>query len=151
MGKDLDIYTGPGTELEVAPEVIDAEIVAEVAEVLEPYVELSENNSGGGWWLSDEDWKNLEKAGWEVEWASKLAESGYDWMRSSVQKDEHGVWRYMGALAKEAKRYGVSLRVAMAEFQDITGQDPDEEGCECCGQPHYFSARDAGGNYVDSN
>lgn len=147
MSKELDIYTGPGTELEVAPEVIDAEIVDDHHG--EPYVELSENNSGGGWWLSDEDWRNLAKAGWVVDWAENRAKSADSWMRSSVELDEHGVWRYMGALASEAKRYGVSLRVAVAEFRDITGQDPDEEGCSCCGQPHYLSAYDAEGNCLD--
>lgn len=150
MGKELDIYTGPGTELEVAPEIIDAEIVDDVVAASGPYVELSENNSGGGWWLSDEDWKALERAGWVVDWAENRLKSNTEWLRKSVSQDEHGVWRYMGALAHDAKRYGVSLRVAMAEFQDITGQDPDEEGCDCCGQPHYFSARDAEGNYVSN-
>ena len=27
----------------------------------------SSNNSGGSWWLSDEDWKKLEAAGWNVD------------------------------------------------------------------------------------
>lgn len=31
-------------------------------------VEYSSNNSGGDWWLSDDDWKNLESAGWKVKW-----------------------------------------------------------------------------------
>lgn len=146
MSKELDIYTGPGNALEVAPEVIDAEIVDDHHG--EPCVELSENNSGGGWWLSDEDWHNLAKAGWVVDWASDWANSDDDWKRRAVQQDEHGVWRNMDALAHHAKRYGVSLRVAEAEFRDITGQDPDEEGCECCGQPHYMSAYDAEGNYI---
>jgi len=147
MSNELDIYHGPGNALEVVPEVIDAEIVDD--HYGEPYVELSENNSGGGWWLSDEDWHNLAKAGWVVDWAENRARSNQNWVRNSVEQDEHGVWRYMGALAHDAKRYGVSLEVAQAEFRDITGQDPDEEGCECCGQPHYFSARDSQGNYVD--
>ena len=34
------------------------------------YVEYSSNNSGGSWWLKDEDWKALEAAGWKVVWAS---------------------------------------------------------------------------------
>ncbi len=34
-------------------------------------IEYSSNNSGGGWWLKDEDWKNLEAAGWIVEWGKK--------------------------------------------------------------------------------
>ena len=31
------------------------------------YVEYITNNSGGSWWLSDDDdWKALEAAGWKV-------------------------------------------------------------------------------------
>lgn len=75
------------------------------------------NNSGGGWWLSDDDWKNLEEAGWTVDW-----------------KDE----RFLGALATSAKKDFYSIDEAKAEFERITGQDPEEEGCNCCGQPHNF-------------
>lgn len=91
------------------------------------WVEYSSNNSGGYWWLTDEDWKNLEKAGWEVDW-------------------EEG--RRMRALATSAKRYGVSLRVAMAEFEDVTGQSPFDQGCNCCGKPHEFYAYDSEGNMI---
>lgn len=38
------------------------------------YVEYDSNNSGGRWWLKDEDWFALEKAGWKVGWF-KLANS----------------------------------------------------------------------------
>jgi len=31
-------------------------------------VEYDSNNSGGGWWLDDEDWRKLEVAGWTVNW-----------------------------------------------------------------------------------
>jgi len=30
------------------------------------------NNSGGSWWLKDEDWKALEEAGWTVHWAMRV-------------------------------------------------------------------------------
>ena len=36
------------------------------------YVEYITNNSGGSWWLSDDDWKALEAAGWKVEWRPLL-------------------------------------------------------------------------------
>jgi hypothetical protein len=32
------------------------------------HTEYHSNNSGGDWWLTDEDWYKLEEAGWEVEW-----------------------------------------------------------------------------------
>lgn len=97
------------------------------------YVEYTTNNSGGGWWLSDSDWLDLEKAGWEVEW---VAEDPY----KSKYLDPDG--RYLGALATSAKRRGLSLRMATAEWQDVTGEDPDSSGCNCCGQPHSFYAYD---------
>ena len=31
-------------------------------------VEYESNNSGGDWWLSDNDWLTLARAGWMVEW-----------------------------------------------------------------------------------
>jgi len=93
-------------------------------------VEYSSNNSGGDWWLSDDDWKNLESAGWKVKW---------------IREDEHYVkyWkcedgRWLGALAKEATREGLSLEEAIAEWEEITGQNSEDEGCECCGRPHSF-------------
>ena len=47
-------------------------------------VEYSSNNSGGGWWLKDEDWKALEAAGWKVEWGRmyfcpKEGEKDHSW------------------------------------------------------------------------
>jgi len=103
------------------------------------YVEYSSNNSGGGWWLSDADWLDLEAAGWEVDWL-KDDEFYRGWL------DHNGRW--LGALAKSARRYGVSERMAMAEFQDITGQNPDNSGCHCCGQPHNFYVYDENGEMV---
>ncbi len=32
------------------------------------WIEYDSNNSGGGWWLNDTDWKALEEAGWHVDW-----------------------------------------------------------------------------------
>jgi len=78
-------------------------------------VDYSSNNSGGSWWLSDKDWLALEEAGWEVEWK--------DWL---------------GAKATRASREGLSKEDAIAEWKQVTGEDPDAEGCECCGRPHQF-------------
>lgn len=99
------------------------------------YIEYDSNNSGGGWWITDQNWKDLEAAGWEVQWFKNEASNGY--------KE-----RFCDALAMKARRYGVSRRVAMAEFEDITGLSPYEEGCDCCGQPHYFSQYDQNGKWM---
>lgn len=77
----------------------------------------SSNNSGGSWCLSDEDWKNLEAAGWTVEW-----------------KNEN----WLGALATSASKDFPDMDSAIREFEEITGHDANDEGCECCGPPHSF-------------
>lgn len=96
------------------------------------YIEYSSNNSGGDWWLTDQDWTNLEEAGWEVQW----------------KKDEAGQRRWLGALATSAKRHGLTREEAIAEWEQITGQNAYDEGCPCCGQPHEFYSYDDEGNMV---
>jgi hypothetical protein len=97
--------------------------------IMKMKVEYSSNNSGGSWWLSDEDWYALEKGGWKVGWASK-------WEEPWRSRDPDG--RYLGALARGAEIEVHSLEEAKESFQLITGQWPEEEGCECCGPPHNF-------------
>lgn len=82
-------------------------------------VKYSANNSGGHWWLSDEQWKDLEDAGWVVNWTEG---------------------RFLGALATSATRECMSEKVAIAEWETITGEDSNEQGCSCCGRPHNFYA-----------
>lgn len=106
------------------------------------WVEYSSNNSGGSWWLTDEDWKNLEAAGWEVDW--------YANRKDSFTKRDHPDGRFLGALASSAKRYGVSLRMAIAEWEDITGEYSNDLGCSCCGTPHSFTLYSSSGKYLDS-
>ena len=71
-------------------------------------IEYSSNNSGGSWWLKDEDWKALEAAGWWV------------------------------GLAKCAKKDFTTVKEALEEFERITGENVSDEGCNCCGAPHSF-------------
>tara|TARA_Y100000310_G_C20495298_1_gene721234 strand:- start:221 stop:574 length:354 start_codon:yes stop_codon:yes gene_type:complete len=105
-------------------------------------VEYSSNNSGGNWWLSDDDWKALEKAGWRVDWCIN---------DKSFSKAELKDGRWLGALAKRAEKEGVSsLREAVEEWEKVTGESSTDAGCPCCGQPHYFTFYDDNGDYVDS-
>jgi hypothetical protein len=92
-------------------------------------VKYSSNNSGGKWWLKDDDWKNLERAGWKVRWF-KNDKSWQGW--------HPGDERFLGGLAMEATRYGVTMDYAIEEWSRITGQDPEAKGCPCCGAPHSF-------------
>jgi len=80
-------------------------------------IRYSSNNSGGDWWLSDEDWRNLEKEGWKVEWRPE---------------------RYMGALATAATKENTTEEDAIADWESITGKDSSDQGFPCCGQPHNF-------------
>jgi len=79
-------------------------------------IRYDSNNSGGYWWLTDDHWCALEKDGWIVDW----------------EKNERDYFA-TGAFLPD-----VSLRVAIARWEDVTGLDASEEGCYCCGQPHNF-------------
>jgi len=92
------------------------------------YIEYSSNNSGGGWWLEDKDWINLEKAGWKVDWFANDEEMTF--------KDKDGK-RFLGALASRAYFKGTEYE-AIQSFQEITGENVEDEGCSCCGNPHNF-------------
>ena len=89
------------------------------------YIEFSENNSGGSFWLNEKHYSDLIAAGWVGE---------------GIVTD-----RYEG---RRLRKEGVSRRVALAEFQAITGEDPAEEGCECCGPPYIFYEYDDNGKMV---
>jgi hypothetical protein len=98
-------------------------------------VEYSSNNSGGSWWLKDDDWKNLEAAGWKVDW--------YEGKDDGWGSYKGG--RFLGALASSATREGLTMGQAIREWESITGQSSNALGCGCCGAPHSFS--DDAGNY----
>lgn len=133
-------------------------------------VEYDSNNSGGSWWLSDQNWKDLEAAGWVVEWGgayycnskyehnhkpSYLTEcpmdtecEGHRRFQTAAEMSDKDRW--LGCLAKEATRYGLSLREAVAEWERVTGMSSTDAGCPCCGQPHYFAAYDDAGEQIES-
>lgn len=101
-------------------------------------VEYSSNNSGGSWWLKDEDWFALEKAGWVVDWC-KNNKSEF------CKPDKNGRW--LGALATnaflviDANSEVTAEKLAIVMFEDATGQCAEDRGCPCCGEPHSFWAR----------
>ena len=100
-------------------------------------IEYDSNNSGGDWWLTDQDWKNLEAAGWKVKWFREERKTG------AFKADKSGRW--LGALARGASVERASIKEALLEFD--TGQSVTEEGCNCCGAPHSFSCD---GEYLGS-
>jgi len=114
-------------------------------------VEYSANNSGGSWWLSDENWKDLEKAGWKVEWngpqdpgAEYPYFSGAGAGKNAEEAENH---RRLGALAKRASLECETPTDALKNFEKVTGMNVSDEGCNCCGPPHSFNWKDSEGNY----
>lgn len=90
------------------------------------YIEFSENNSGGEWWLSADQYEKLKAAGWEGE--------------GVIPGDRYGGRRMI--------RRGLSRKMAIAEWEDVTGEDAYTQGCECCGAPYGFYEYDDAGNMV---
>lgn len=107
-------------------------------------IEYSSNNSGGSWWLNDSDWLALESAGWVVDWYADQTSGPYSTYKGG---------RFLGALASHAHKI-VSSKAeaseAIEEWERLTGNSATSEGCNCCGQPHYFSLYDDEDNYVSS-
>ena len=90
-------------------------------------ITYNSNNSGGSWWLTDDNWRDLERAGWEVDWYA------------NKDSDEYKDGRFLGALATSAKKDFPSEEDAISEWERIVGASAGDEGCPCCGAPHYFS------------
>lgn len=135
--------------LEYSGEILEGEVVDNYI-----YVEYSSNNSGGGWWLDDEDWFKLADAGWEVEWIKEpgvgdfLTNRSYDNPRPVVTDD---VYRWLGALATAARKRVPDRSYegeTISEWERLTGQNQEDEGCSCCGPPHYFSFKGPQGEYI---
>lgn len=95
-------------------------------------IQYSSNNSGGSWWLSEADRKALEAAGWLVEW-SEWERGRHSWSWSDSGTPAHYAWAPVGMTEDQA----------CEDFERVTGQSPDAQGCNCCGQPHNFDDHDA--------
>lgn len=112
----------------------------------EVVVTYDSNNSGGGWWLNSEQWDKLAEAGWNVHWChdggrpSKAYENPM-----AVCEDTGETW--LGARACSAAKRFENPADAIREFEEVTGEDPSAEGCNCCGPPHSFEYTDADGEH----
>ena len=104
------------------------------------YVEYKSNNSGGNWWLTDENWMDLEKAGWKVNWEK-------DNTSKFFPSDESGRW--LGALATSATLPNTSIKEAIKSFEAVTGLSTNAVGCSCCGPPHSFILYDDDGKSLE--
>lgn len=109
------------------------------------------NNSGGSWWLTEEDWDKLAAAGWNVHWVTWDKKWGgysrpistYKNPLRKIVKKKSGDW--LGAKACSAAKKFDNPDEGIAEWSRITGQDPNDEGCPCCGPPHSFEWYDSTG------
>lgn len=90
------------------------------------YISMRENNSGGSFWLTQKHYEDLFALGWEGE---------------GVDPND----RYTGRVLINRV---LSKRMALAQFEDVTGYSPDEEGCGCCGQPFNFYEYDDEGKMI---
>lgn len=134
-------------------------------------IQYESNNSGGRWWLSDNDWHALEEAGWVVHWIHESDDPshehaepefpsflaglgghhhGYD-EEHALTKVEPSGERWLGALARSAAKATTDPSAAVAEFERVTGQNASDVGCNCCGEPHNFTFHDAEGNHQYSS
>lgn len=88
--------------------------------------------------MTEDDWQKLEKAGWKLfgfddfeytNAGSYVVEDGFPKKKSNSRtKNPHYGFKYFN-----------SITDALVEFEELTGQDVSEEGCNCCGAPHSFS------------
>ena len=124
-------------------------------------IEYSSNNSGGGWWLDDADWKALENAGWVVHWVHDVKDPshthnervGAPSLPHTHAYGDHKLTpvtssgeRWLGALATSAAKETDDPDAAIREFESATGQNSSDEGCNCCGAPHSFTYTDDNGD-----
>jgi hypothetical protein len=115
-------------------------------------LEYDSNNSGGTWWLTEEDWDKLEAAGWTVHWArhdpsafANVATRVYE-KEDLLKKFEKTDVTYL-ARAKAcsaAKRFDTKEE-GIKEWEELTGEHAGAEGCNCCGNPHNFTWYDDSG------
>jgi len=116
-------------------------------------VEYSANNSGGRDWLTEKDWLALEKAGWKIYRRDDMAyrdgyaipgEDGLPLKKDELPLEDQDEDKFKMPGERwqsyhEAYKLFPDIQTALKEFEEITGQDVTDEGCNCCGAPHSFT------------
>lgn len=124
------------------------------------YIVYNSNNSGGDWWLGDDNWKALEANGWVVHWYHDPDDPSHSHSREDVgtslgchshrygdpllQANSDGD-RWLGALAVSAAKETNDPAGAIEEWERTTGMRAGSVGCNCCGPPHTFEYTDDSG------
>lgn len=91
-------------------------------------VTLDQNNSGGSFWLSKAQFDALLADGWKIDESMPYR---LNWGREAQNL----------TLDVPVEDEQAAETIAKIEFQRVTGEDPDAEGCNCCGPPFHFSVR----------
>lgn len=120
-------------------------------------LEYSANNSGGSWWLKHSDWEAMEQAGWIVHWVHDIDDPSHvhppeDSAWPSIGEHTHSYdkehlltpvkWNGQGWLGASAKSAAIETEdpdATIREWERVANQNAEDEGCNCCGQPHYFT------------
>lgn len=102
--------------------------------------------------MSLKDWQALEAAGWTVAWIhnpddpdhshSELPDSGFDHTHGYSDELVPSVWNgklWLGAAATHAAIETNEPDEAILMFERVTNQNIDNQGCRCCGPPHFLS------------
>lgn len=97
-------------------------------------IKYRSNNSGGSWWLTDQQWQALEDAGWTVEWGGYIDEGEPRPTKASEVQN-----RFLGAIATDCSIELPTIREAILSWEQAAGVSAAVEGCNCCGPPHNFS------------
>lgn len=94
-------------------------------------VNFSENNSGGSWWLKQKDYDALAAAGWDID-GRRLS------VRDPAEPDCPRSATLMVTVQAETERRACSIAEerAIESWEQATGYDSNEEGCNCCGPPY---------------
>lgn len=102
--------------------------------------------AANGWWIWDGERKFVPMDEWLVLYAASQRpvrvvyhhnnSGGRDWLgQSDWDNLQHAGWHLSDRMAI---KIFPTLEAGKQEWSLLTGQDPDTEGCYCCGQPHNF-------------
>lgn len=102
-----------------------------------PLIQFYENNSGGGRWLTPKQWNDLEKAGWRLGQCETFVYNE----QGNYRMDKAGIPVMSGQTVNPTSAFKQfpSIELAIEQWALITGEDPEEQGCNCCGHPYEFT------------
>jgi len=119
------------------------------------------NNSGGSWWLSDDDWDALEAGGWTVHWVKENDDDEGHWrsgrqywdddigeasVLTEVPRPTDESLRYLGGFASSAAKRFDAPQEGVQDWEHLSSQSAGSIGCNCCGRPHNFTWHDDDGS-----